>query len=71
MADDYCGNMEGGVNFSAAKSFVLLGWPAGMDAKTFDTEDEARQFVAGAKTHDPFVTFGCLYGFSDGKWNRI
>jgi hypothetical protein len=71
MTDDFCGNMEGGIAFTSPKPFVLLGWPGETDAKTFDTEDDARQFTARVKIQDPFVTFARLYGFSGGKWNRL
>jgi hypothetical protein len=71
MTEDYSGTMEDGNTFSAAKPFVLLGWPAAGDANTFNTEEEARGFITKVKSRDPYVICGCLYGFSDGKWNRL
>jgi hypothetical protein len=69
--DDYTGNMEGGVTFTCERPFVLMGWPNETQCRSFNTETEARQFVAKAKAIDPYVTFSPLYGFSGGSWNRI
>jgi hypothetical protein len=71
MGKIYCGNTDAGFNFSADKPFVLLGWPAKTDAKTFDTEDEARRFIAGIKGKEPFVRFAQLYSFYGKKWNSL
>src|SRR6266536_2995552 len=70
---DYTGNMEGGIWFSAEQPFVLLGYPTENpdDAKAFDTEQEARQFIAEVRKADPYVTYARLYGFADGKWERL
>jgi hypothetical protein len=69
--DDYCGNMEGGIVFTCERPFVLMDWPDERSCRSFETEKEARHFIAKAKTIDPFVAFSPLYGFSGGMWNRI
>jgi hypothetical protein len=71
MAYNFNGITEGGFNFISRKPFVLLGWPARTDAMTFDTEVEARQFIARTQVSEPFVAFAKLYGFSGKKWNAL
>jgi hypothetical protein len=68
---NYVGIMEPGVSFTADKPFVMLGWPTDDAVKTFDSENEARQFLAQAIFIDGLATFARLYCFSNGKWNRL
>ena len=68
---NYVGIIEPGIPFTAEKPFVMLGWPKENAAKTFDSESEARKFLAQATIADSFATFARLYSFSDGKWNRL
>ena len=63
--------MDGGLAFSSPMPFVLMNWPNETGCMTFETEVEARRFVAAEKIRDPFTACGPLYGFSDGKWNRL
>jgi hypothetical protein len=63
--------MEGGITFTCERPFVLMDWPDEKSCRTFETETEARQFVAKTKMIDPFVTFSQLYAFSGGNWIRI
>ena len=66
--NDYCGNIEGQMSFSAPKPFALLGWPSEhpSDAEIFDSEGEARKFIETSAVHDPFVKFARLHKFSEG-----
>lgn len=71
MLTQYTGNMDGAIVFSAAKPFAVAGWPSDADVETFDTEQEARDFILRFKKSHPFLARLRLYGFSESKWIRL
>jgi hypothetical protein len=71
MATQYTGRMDAAATFTAQKPFVVLGWPSDADVKTFDTEQEAKDFVTKSKKSDKFRAVARLYGFEEGRWVRL
>jgi hypothetical protein len=69
--DDYCGEMEGVGAFSCKKPFVLMNWPEPGECKSFETEEDAREFIISVKALDPHVVYAPLSGFSSGQWSRV
>ena len=67
---EYTGKMDGAIIFTAPKPFVILGWGE-TDAKFFDTEHEARQFLNKAKCLDKYAAFARMYGFAEARWVRL
>jgi len=67
---EYSGKMDGAITFTAPKPFVILGWGE-TDAKFFDTEHEARQFLKKAKSSDKYAAFARMYGFAESRWVRL
>lgn len=66
----YTGKMDGTIEFTSPKPFVILGWGE-TDTMTFDNEREAKDFLKAAKSSDRYAAFARLYGFSEGKWVRL
>jgi hypothetical protein len=71
MAHQYAGKMDDATAFSAERPFAVRGWPSAADIETFDTEQEAKNFVVRLKKSHPFHAGICLYGFSEGRWVRL
>ena len=70
MPTKYNGKMDGLIDFTAQKPFVILGWGE-TDVKVFDTEKEAKEFLKNARSADRYAAFARLYGFMEGKWIRL
>lgn len=71
MPLQFTGRMDGDTEFSAERPFAVAGWPSEADIETFNTEQEARDFITRLKKSAPFPARVRLYGFSEGRWVRL
>ncbi len=71
MAHQYTGKMDDATAFSAERPYAVAGWPSDADIETFDTEQDAKAFVAHLKKSHPLHVDVRLYGFSEGRWVRL